>query len=101
MLVTNPIKFSLVLIQILCVLGSCQKQDKIPPRINVISPLNNSSFQIPCVVQVEGEVHDNQSLSRIEISIVDENSLPVTTAISQNISGDQFEFSEQFIINNM
>lgn len=100
MLVTNPIKFSLVLIQILCVLGSCQKQDKIPPRINVISPLNNSSFQIPCVVQVEGEVHDNQSLSRIEISIVDENSLPVTTAISQNISGDQFEFSEQFIINN-
>ena len=100
MLVTNPIKFSLVLIQILCVLSSCQKQDKIPPRINVISPLNNSSFQIPCVVQVEGEVHDNQSLSRIEISIVDENSLPVTTAISQNISGDQFEFSEQFIINN-
>ena len=100
MLVTNPIKFSLVLIQILCVLGSCQKQDKIPPRINVISPLNNTSFQIPCVVQVEGEVHDNQSLSRIEISIVDENLVPVTTAISQNISGDQFEFNEQFIIND-
>ena len=51
MLVTNPTKFSLVLIQILCVLGSCQKQDKIPPRINVISPFNNASFQIPCVVQ--------------------------------------------------
>ena len=100
MLVTNPIKFSLVLIQILCVLGSCQKQDNVPPRINVNTPLNNTSFQIPCMVQVEGDVSDNQSLSRIEISVVDENSIPVTTTVSQNISGDQFEFNEQFIINN-
>ena len=100
MLVTKPIKFSLVLIKILCVMGSCQKQDNAPPRINVNTPLNNSSFQIPCMVQVEGDVNDNKSLSRIEISVVDENSLPVTTTISQNISGDQFEFNEQFIINN-
>ena len=100
MLVTKPIKFSLVLIKILCVMGSCQKQDNVPPRINVNTPLNNSAFQIPCMVQVEGDVNDNQSLSRIEISVVDENSLPVTTTISQNISGDQFEFNEQFIINN-
>ena len=100
MLVTNPIKFSLVLIQILCVLGSCQKQDNVPPRIDVNTPLNNTSFQIPCVVQVEGDVNDDESLYRIEISVVDENSLPVTTTISQNISGDQFEFNEQFIIND-
>ena len=100
MLVTNPTKFSLVLIQILCVLGSCQKQDNVPPIINVNTPLSNTSFQIPCMVQVEGDVSDNQSLSRIEISIIDENSRPVTTAISQNISGDQFEFNEQFIIND-
>ena len=100
MLVTNPIKFSLVIIQILCVLGSCQKQDNVPPRIDVNTPLNNTSYQIPCVVQVEGDVNDDESLYRIEISVVDENSLPVTTTISQNISGDQFEFNEQFIIND-
>ena len=45
MLVTKPIKFSLVLIKILCVMGSCQKQDNVPPRINVNTPLNNSAFQ--------------------------------------------------------
>ena len=80
--------------------GFLSKTGQCPTRINVNTPLNNTSFQIPCVIQVEGDVNDNQSLSRIEISIVDENSLPVTTTISQNISGDQFEFNEQFIIND-
>ena len=100
MLVTNPIKFSLVFIQILCVIFSCQKPDKIPPRVNINNPLNNTSFQIPCVIQVDGTVHDNQLLSRIEISVVDEYLLPVTTTTTQDISGNQFEFNEQFMIND-
>ena len=76
MLVTNPIKFSLVFIQILFVLCSCQKQDNVPPRININTPLNNTSFQIPCKFNIDCDVNDDQLLSRIEIYVVDENSLP-------------------------
>ncbi len=100
MLVTETIKWGIILMLSICVLNSCHKQDEQPPSITITTPLNNTSFQIPCVIQVSGIVSDNQGLSKVELSIIDGNSIPVTTTINQNISGNQFEYDAQFVIND-
>ncbi|MBZ0205743.1 MAG: hypothetical protein K8H89_05425 [Flavobacteriales bacterium] len=69
-------------------LGGCRKDPaNEAPRITIITPAENASITIPDTVVVTVEASDDQGLSGISVSLLDQNNIPVVDAVSASASG--------------
>lgn len=78
---------------------SCAKKDNDAPVISIISPMENTSYQLPASIVIRGNVIDDHNINNIKINIVDENQSPISTEINITIDSFEYQFEESFQIN--
>ena len=78
---------------------SCAKKDNDAPVISIISPMENTSYQLPASIVISGNVIDDHNINNIKINIVDENQSPISTEINITIDSLEYQFEESFQIN--
>lgn len=80
----KKIPYSLILLTLAILIGSCKKnEDNKPPKVKIFSPNENDYFSIPDTISVGVEVSDNIGLEYVKAVIADENYVPVTPALSR------------------
>ena len=100
MLVTHLLKLNFIGFIFCVCFFSCQKKDNSPPDVTINSPLNYSSYQLPTSITITGEISDNRALNELEISIIDDDLIPITSTIYLDVTGKSYSFNETIQVNN-
>ncbi len=100
MLVTHLLKLNFIGFFFCVCFFSCQKKDNSPPDVTINSPLNYSSYQLPTSITITGEISDNRALNELEISIIDDDLIPITSTIYLDVTGKSYSFNETIQVNN-
>ena len=92
-LISKIISYNFLIILFL----NCSKGDKVSPNITIQTPLENESFQIPCLIHINGLVTDN-NLQRLEVDIVSENLSSIIQKVEVEIDSSYYEFNIPLLI---
>ncbi len=57
------------------------------PRITIITPYESASVTVPDTLIVKVEVSDDQGLSQVSVTLLDQDNIPVVDAVSATASG--------------
>ncbi|MCT4622745.1 MAG: hypothetical protein N4A46_03910 [Schleiferiaceae bacterium] len=79
---------------------SCKKENTSFPVVEVIQPIANSHFTVGDTLLVEAKASDD-NLRRVEVTVVDENFLPVQTSSSVTPVTNPMHFTRWFEISNL
>ena len=81
--------------------SSCRKdKDELSPKITVVSPYENQEFNVFDVIHVEATVTDNNKIDYINVSVTNENFIPVLSAIPVDIQAKETNISLNYYIND-
>ena len=100
MLVTHHLKLNFIGFFFFVCFFSCQKKDNSPPDVTINTPLNYSSYQLPTSITITGEISDNQALNELEISVIDDDLIPIISTIYLDVTGKSYSFNETIQVNN-
>ena len=68
---------------LIALLYSCrkEKEDVLPPDINITAPLENQQVSVPDTITVKADITDDSPLTEIKVDIVNDNLIPVLPAV--------------------
>ncbi len=78
--------------------ASCRKKDGIEPDITIITPLENTQFDVFDTVHVQFEVTDETQLVSVSVKVLNSDLVPVTATESVQLNGTSFSGSADLII---
>lgn len=68
--------------------GACKKDPaNEAPRITIISPAESASVTVPDTLVVKVEVRDDQGLSQVSVTLLDQNDIPAVNAVTASATG--------------
>ncbi len=79
---------------------SCEKGDEIQPDISIVSPLENTLFNVYDTVNVQFTISDETQLVSVTVKIVNMNFIPVTDSHFTELSGSTYSGSAEVIISD-
>jgi hypothetical protein len=95
MLVNMSFKPFFLMFFIFLFLNSCKKKrDEVNPQVTVNTPLPNSLFDLPNSIRVSGLVEDDNSLKRVEISLLNESLSPVAIKTTIDLNTNKYVFDQ-------
>ncbi|MCK5872901.1 MAG: hypothetical protein KAG26_08745, partial [Methylococcales bacterium] len=99
MLINKRINFLVLIWLALCVI-SCKKEIISFPVVNILQPVENTAYKVGDTLLVEAIVNDD-NLRKVEMTLVDDNFLPVQLPINVSIGASPFQFTREFYISNL
>ncbi|MBL4585677.1 MAG: hypothetical protein JKX84_01265, partial [Flavobacteriales bacterium] len=96
---TDAISFFSICL-VVSAIHSCKKVDEIQPNVIIISPLENTQFDVFDTVDVRFEVTDETQLVSAEVKIVNSDFIAVSAAVSINLSGTDYSGGAEVILAN-
>ena len=55
---------------------------------------------MPTSITITGEISDNQALNELEISVIDDDLIPIISTIYLDVTGKSYSFNETIQVNN-
>ncbi len=94
--------FLLVLILMAFTTVSCKKdKENMLPVITVLSPLENSSYEIPDIIPIYAEIEDDELIQSISVVLVDENLKPVMDSKSYFPNSKTYSLIDDYHISDL
>jgi len=82
--------------------SSCKKEEENKlPVITVISPLENSTYNVASKIPVEAEIEDDKLIESISVVLVDENLKPVMDSKSYFPNSKSFSLLDDYHISDL
>ncbi|OFX48537.1 MAG: hypothetical protein A2046_03295 [Bacteroidetes bacterium GWA2_30_7] len=72
---------------------NCRKKENAFPVISVNSPANNQTFTVGDTIQIKGYVSDDKLVNNISVSIVDAQSISISSSENYTINKEYSDFS--------
>ena len=86
----------------LILFSTCKKsENKSVPVIKIFSPAQNSTFNVLDTIKITADVSDYSQLETINISIVNENLIPVTSPLFILPKSNSYQINIDYVIDNI
>lgn len=98
----NSLRAISFIFALVALLYGCKKdEDTLAPVVDIIAPYDNQSFAVYDTLSISAKVSDDVQLQSLYAVLVNEQLIPVETAVNISVSGKDMTVLQPYIIDNI